>query len=317
MKLSIVSTLYRSAPFLEEFCRRAGAAAQQEFGDDYEIVLVNDGSPDDSLQLALALQAGDEHLQVVELSRNFGHHAAIVAGLAHCRGAHVFLIDCDLEEQPEWLALFTERMREVAADVVFGVQQERVSTPMANLFGEMFWSSINLMSSVRIPHNPMTCRLMTRRYVNSLLGVGDRVLYLAGVFAWTGFEQASIPLTKKPRPKAHRSSYSLSRKLLQVADSFASFSVAPLSLIFFTGLLVWLGSVLYAVLLLFLKLIHPDIVLSGFTSIMLSLWFLGGTIILFLGILGLYIAKIFQEVKRRPLYIVRNIHRGDRHVQPT
>jgi putative glycosyltransferase len=153
---------------------------------------------------------------------------------------------------------------------------------------------------------------MTREYVDSLLGVEDRVLYLAGVFAWTGFNQVSIPLKKIPRAKAQKSTYKLSRKLLQVADSFASFSVAPLSLIFFTGLLIWLGSVLFAVLLLVQKLIHPDTVLSGFASIMLSLWFLGGTIILFLGVLGLYVAKIFQEVKRRPLYIVRNTYRGDR-----
>lgn len=310
MKLSIVATLYRSAPFLEEFYRRASAAAQQEFFEDYEIILVNDGSPDNSLQLALELQAGDDHLQIVDLSRNFGHHEAIVAGLANSHGEHVFLIDCDLEEQPDWLSLFVEKMQETGADVVFGIQQERVAAPLSNFFGEMFWSALNIMSSVRIPHNPMTCRLMTRRYVDSLLGVGDRVLYLAGVFAWAGFNQASIALKKTPRPNSHKSTYSLSRKLLQVADSFASFSVAPLSLIFFSGLLVWVGSVLYALVLLTQKLIHPEMVLSGFTSLMLSLWFLGGTIMLFLGILGLYVAKIFQEVKRRPLYIVRNIYRG-------
>ncbi|RJQ68738.1 MAG: glycosyltransferase [Desulfobacteraceae bacterium] len=313
MKLSIVATLYRSVPFLEEFCRRASATAQQAFGDDYEIVLVNDGSPDNSLQLALELQEGDKHLQVVDLSRNFGHHAAIVAGLSNSRGECVFLIDCDLEEQPEWLPMFLDKMQQNGADVVFGVQQERVSSPLSNLLGEIFWSALNIMSSFSIPHNPMTCRLMKRGYVDSLLSVEDRVLYLAGVFAWTGYNQTSIPLKKIPRHKAHKSTYSLSRKLLQVADSFASFSVAPLSLIFFTGLVVWVGSVLYALLLLAKKMIQPDMVLSGFTSIMLSFWFLGGTIILFLGILGLYVAKIFQEVKRRPLYIVRNLYRGDRH----
>jgi putative glycosyltransferase len=312
MKLSIVTTLYRSAHFLEEFYRRASAAAQQAFGDDYEIILVNDGSPDNSLQLALELQSSDKHLQLVDLSRNFGHHPAIVAGLACSSGQHVFLIDCDLEERPEWLALFVDKMMEDSADVVFGVQQERVSSPLSNLLGEMFWSALNIMSSVHIPHNPMTCRLMTRRYVDSLLGVEDRVLYLAGVFAWTGFNQVSIPLKKIPRAKAQKSTYKLSRKLLQVVDSFASFSVAPLSLIFFTGLIIWLGSVLFAVLLLIQKLIHPDTVLSGFASIMLSLWFLGGTIILFLGVLGLYVAKIFQEAKRRPLYVVRNTYRGER-----
>lgn len=313
MKLSIVSTLYRSAPFLEDFHQRVSSAAREAVGDDYEIILVNDGSPDHSLQMALQLQSADSHLQVVDLSRNFGHHAAIVAGLENTRGEHVFLLDCDLEEQPEWLSLFVEKMHETKADVVYGVQLERVSSPLSNLLGEAFWSSLNVMSNVRIPHNPMTCRLMTRQYVDSLLSIGDRVLYLAGVFAWAGFTQAPLPLTKTPRPKTHKSTYNLSRKLLQVADSFSSFSVAPLSLIFTTGLFIWLGSVLYGIYLLVQKLINPEMVLSGFTSVMLSLWFLGGTIILFIGILGLYVAKIFHEVKRRPLYIVRDIHKGIRH----
>ncbi|MDF0605558.1 glycosyltransferase family 2 protein [Neisseriaceae bacterium TC5R-5] len=309
MKLSIVSTLYRSAPYLEEFHRRVCAAASQ-ITDDYEIVLVNDGSPDDSLQFALGLQAVDQHIQVVDLSRNFGHHAAIVAGLANSRGQHVFLMDCDLEEQPEWLPRFFEKLDETRADVVFGVQEERVASRFSNLLGGLFWSALNVMSNVRIPHNPMTCRLMSRRYVDSLLGVEDHVLYLAGVFAWTGFSQSSLPLKKVPRPAAHKSSYNLLRKLTQVADSFASFSVAPLSLIFLTGLAIWLGSILYALFLLVQRLLYPDIVLSGFTSIMLSIWFLGGTTILVLGLIGIYVAKIFQEVKRRPLYIVRNLYRG-------
>lgn len=310
MKLSIVTTLYRSVPFMTEFHRRVSVAARALIGEDFEIIFVNDGSPDDSLQVALGLQADDPHVQVVDLSRNFGHHAAIVAGLAHSRGERVLLMDCDLEEQPEWLALFADKMDECGADVVFGVQQARVASRFSNLLGEMFWSALNLMSTVRIPHNPMTCRLMSRRYVDSLLKVGDRVLYLAGTFAWTGYTQASIPLKKVPRPRAHRSTYSLPRKLMQVADSFASFSVAPLSLIFFTGLLIWLGSIFFALMLLVEKILHPEMVLSGFTSIMLSIWFLGGTTILVLGVIGLYVAKIFQEVKPRPLYIVRNVYRG-------
>ena len=152
--------------------------------------------------------------------------------------------------------------------------------------------------------------LVIRRHVDSLLKVEDRVLYLAGVFAWTGFNQVSIPLVKTPRASYQKSTYNLSRKLIQVVDSFASFTIAPLLLIFVTGVFIWLGSVLYAALLLVQKLIYPSTVLSGFTSTMLSLWFLGGTVILFLGILGLYVAKIFQEIKRRPLYIIRDIYRG-------
>lgn len=310
MKLSVVSTMYRSAPFLDAFYQRVSAAAHGLVGDDYEIVLVNDGSPDDSLDRAVALSEKDPRVVVVNLSRNFGHHAAIVAGLSQTVGDKVFLLDCDLEEHPEWLEEFAERMQQTQADVVYGMQEERTAGFWSNLYGEVFWRALNAFSAVRIGHNPMTCRLMNRNYVDALLSVEDRVLYLAGVFAWTGFRQEALPRVKSPRPVRQASSYSLTRKLVQVADSFSSFSVAPLTAVFLMGLVIWLGSVGYGVVLFARKLFAPDTVLSGFASLMLSLWFLSGTMILVLGILGLYIAKIFQEVKRRPLYIVRNVIRS-------
>lgn len=309
MKLSIVATLYKSAPYLPEFFRRTKAIAEQLTGEDFEIILVNDGSPDDSLSIALNLQKANPQLQIVDLSRNFGHHAAIVAGLAHSRGEKVWLLDCDLEEQPEWLSLFMQEMEKSGADVVFGVQQERVASPGSNFLGSLFWTILNLQSVVKIPHNPMTCRLMSRRYVDSLMEVGDRVLYLAGTFAWTGYQQTSITLKKIPRPAGHQSSYKLSRKLLQLIDSITSFSIAPLTLIFLIGTIIWLGAVLAGLSLLIEKILNPQMVLSGYTTVMLSIWFLGGTTILVLGIIALYISKLFGEVKRRPLYIVRNFYR--------
>lgn len=311
MNLSIVSTLYRSAPFLREFCGRASLAAMRATAN-FEIVLVNDGSPDESLLLALELQRADSRIRIVDLSRNFGHHAAIMAGLEHARGDLVFLLDCDLEEQPEWLDVFTRKLADTDADVVFGVQNKRIASFWTNLFGSLFWFILARTSSVEIPRNPMTCRLMTRRYVDALVGVGDRVLYLASVFAWTGFQQQSIALTKQPRAAGHASSYGFSRKLVQVVDSLTSFSAAPLTAIFFAGLAIWIGSILIGAFVLVKKLVDPSTVLSGFTSVMLSIWFIGGLVILILGTLGLYISKIFQEVKPRPLYIVRKLYGDDR-----
>jgi putative glycosyltransferase len=312
MKLSIVSTMYRSSPYLRDFCKRT-LDAVKALEDDFELILVNDGSPDGSLELALELQAAEPRIQIVDLARNFGHHAAIVAGIAHAKGDLIFLIDCDLEEQPEWLHYFMSEMTSANVDVVFGVQQERVASRASNFLGELFWKSLNAMSSIEIPHNPMTCRLMNRAYVDALLSVEDRVLYLAGVFAWTGFKQISIPLKKIPRHPHHQSTYSFSRKLFQVTDSIASFSAAPLSGIFLVGLGIWLGSIVVGIYLLAEKLRHPSEVLSGFTSLMLSIWFLSGTIIMALGVIGLYISKIFHEVKRRPLYITKKIYKAEQH----
>jgi len=309
MKLSIVSTLYKSENFISEFCERISAAAQQWAGADFELILVNDGSPDASLECALAIRSSNPHVKVVDLSRNFGHHTAIVAGLEVAKGDYVLLMDCDLEEQPEWLSVFAEKMHDEQADVVFGVQKQRTASATSNFLGETFWSMLNFMSHVKIPANPMTCRLMSRRYVNALLSVQDRVLYLAGTFAWTGFKQVSVPLTKTSRLHSQASSYNLSRKLIQVADSFASFSAVPLTMLFVIGFFIWAGSIGFAFFILLEKLLFPETILSGFTSIMISVWFLGGSIILGLGILGLYIGKIFQEAKRRPQFIVRDIYR--------
>lgn len=309
MKLSIVSTLYKSAPYIDEFYDRMVCAAEKIAGNDYEIIFVNDGSPDDSLNIAINKMEESNHIVVINLSRNFGHHAAIVAGLEQSKGEIVFLIDSDLEERPEWLDMFCDKMKETSADVVYGVQETRTGNASSRALGSLFWKSINFMSQIQIPQNPMTCRLMNRNYVDSLLSIGDRVLYLAGVFAWTGYKQVEIPLTKTPRTKGVKSTYNLSRKLMQVVDSFSSFNIAPLIMVFFTGITVWALSILYGIHLLVQKIVDPQMVLSGFTSMMLSIWFLSGSIIVCLGIIGLYISKIFQEVKRRPLYITKEVLR--------
>ena len=307
MKLSVVTTLYKSSPYIQEFYERTRAAAKKFAGDSYEIIFVNDGSPDDSLNVAVALSEKDDKVVVVDLSRNFGHHKAIMAGLEHANGEIIFLIDSDLEESPEWLLNFAECMKQVQCDVVYGVQESRVDSGTYNFFGTLFWKLINFNSYIKIPYSPMTCRLMTAQYAKALLSVADRVLYLAGTFAWTGFKQVPYPLVKVPRANGGKSTYSLSRKFLLLIDSFTSFSVLPLVMIFAVGVVVCFLSLLAGLALLALKLFNPEHIISGFTSIMLSLWFFGGMTMLSIGCVGLYLAKIFQEVKRRPLFIVKKI----------
>lgn len=169
MKLSIVATLYQSAQYIEEFCWRAGAAARQLVDDDYEIVLVNDGSPDDSLARAVRLTELDSHVIVVDLSRNFGHHKAMMTGLSHAQGEQVFLIDSDLEEEPEWLQSFAEQMERDRCDVVYGVQEQRKGSLYERWTGKWFYLLFRTLSGFALPENLITARLMTRRYVNALL----------------------------------------------------------------------------------------------------------------------------------------------------
>lgn len=311
MKLSIVSTLYRSAPYIDEFYRRVSAVARQQAGEDYEIVLVNDGSPDDSLERVVALTEKDAHVVVVDLSRNFGHHKAMMAGLEYAEGELIFLIDIDLEEEPEWLNNFSALMESERADVVFGVQQSRKGGLLERWSGELYYTIFNWLSNIDHPRNITTARLMTRRYVNALLQFRERELVISCLWVITGFKQCQYPVKK------HGSSvttYNLAKKLAHVANSITSFSEVPLRLIFYMGAFIFACSLLYTATLVFNRvfLSHP---VDGWTSVMVSIWLLGGMVISFVGVLGIYLSKIFSETKRRPYTIVREVYGryGSRH----
>src|SRR5262245_3505179 len=164
LTLSIVTSLYQSEEFLTEFHTRCTAAATRLAGSSYEIIVVNDGSPDQSLQKAIDLHARDPHVRVIDLSRNFGHHKALMTGLAHARGDLVFLIDSDLEEDPAWLLTFYEMMRANAVDVVYGVQARRKGDWFERITGQIYFGLFNRMLTHPIPVNVVTARLMTSRY---------------------------------------------------------------------------------------------------------------------------------------------------------
>jgi putative glycosyltransferase len=309
MRLSIVTTLYRSAPYVEEFHRRASAVAQQVAGDDYEIVMVNDGSPDDSVAIAVRLTQTDPHLVVVDLSRNFGHHKAIMTGLAHTMGDAVFLIDSDLEEAPEFLADFDTQLREDDCDVVYGVQETRKGGWFERWSGEWFYRSFKMLTGVPLPRNVLTARLMTRRYVAALLLHQEREIFIAGLWYITGFDQRPRVVRKL---YTSETTYTLRRKMSILVNSVTSFSNAPLIGIFYFGAGISLVALLYIIYLLIQRslLSHP---ISGWTSVMASIWLLGGMIISFIGVVGIYLSKIFSETKHRPYTIVKRVYAKDQN----
>ena len=308
MKLSIVSTLYQSAPHLEEFYTRASTAAKSLVGDEYEIVLVNDGSPDTSLSIAIGFSETDPHVTVVDLSRNFGHHKAMMTGLDHARGDLVFLIDCDLEEEPEILNEFHDILQAGGHDVVFGVQSQRKGNWFERVSGKLFYKIFNTLSGIELPANLVTTRLMRMRYVKALLQHKEREITIAALWKITGFDQKSHMVKKLSHSTT---TYSTRRKLSMMVNAITSFSNAPLVMIFNFGVIVSSAASLYILYLLFnwAFLARP---LSGWTSLMGSIWLLGGLIISFIGVIGLYLARIFTETKQRPYTIVRQIYgRGD------
>jgi len=304
MKLSIVATLYQSARYVEEFCARANAAARRFAGDDYEIVLVNDGSPDNSLDIAVRISEEDPRVVVVDLSRNFGHYKAMMTGLSHAVGDYVFLIDSDIEEDPDWLSSFAEEMEREQCDVVFGVQEQRKGGFFERWSGQWFYRIFRFITGLPLPDNIVTARLMSRRYVDALLRHDEREVFIAGLWLITGFDQRPQVVRKR---SSSDTTYTFGRKMSVLINSITAFSNAPLVAIFYVGVAISAVAGLYAVSLIvnWLFFFKP---LSGWTSVMASIWLLGGLIISFIGVIGVYLSKIFSETKRRPYTIVRKVY---------
>jgi putative glycosyltransferase len=304
--ISVVSTLYRSAPYLQEFHSRTVETLKRLGFADYEIVFVNDGSPDQSRAVVLELSQADPRIVLVDLSRNFGHHKAIMTGLSYARGRIIFLLDCDLEEDPELLEALQTCMKECACDVVYGVQAVRRGGWFSRVTGDLYYRAMNAVSGINFPRNILTLRLMTRRYVDSLLLHRERELLISGIWHLTGYEQVPLPVTKHDTSP---STYSLLRRFSLMLMGVISFSDRPLRWIFYTGFAVLFFAFLYILYVLGAYLIYGGGV-SGYASLILSIWIIGGLNFLFLGIIGIYVATIFSETKQRPYTIVRAVYRG-------
>jgi len=312
MKLSIVTTLYQSAHNIDEFHARASASAMQMVGDDYEIIMVNDGSPDRSLEVAVALSAKDDHVVVIDLSRNFGHHKAMMAGLKHARGEVVFLIDSDLEEEPEWLIVFMERMRFyqkqnffVGCDVIYGVQERRKGGWFEVMSGKSYYALLNIMTGLALPKNIVTARLMSSRYVDALLQHQEREMVISGLWQITGFEQYSCTIKKHDLDKT---TYGFRKKIDILINSIVAFSSVPLLCIFYLGLFVLFLALLFVAYFSGRWLLAEEVP-DGWTSTIVSIWFMGGMVVSFVGLVGIYVSKIFSEVKNRPYVIIRDIYK--------
>ena len=303
MKLSIVATLYRSAPYIEEFHRRTSLAARQ-VTEDYEIVLINDGSPDDSLVRAVALTEMDEHVVVVDLSRNFGHHRAMMAGLAQARGDKVFLLDSDLEEEPEWLLSFMEQMATDGCDVVYGTQEVRKGGAFERWSGVWYYILYRALTGLKVPYNITTARLMSRRYVDALVSFEEREIDIGGLWFITGFDQRPQVVKKH---STSETSYTFGKKVAIVVNAITSFSNLPLVWIFYAGLVIFSIACVYAGYLVMHRIFDAQPI-GGWTSVMVSIWLLGGLILSAIGVIGIYLAKVFSETKRRPNVIIREIY---------
>jgi putative glycosyltransferase len=307
MKLSVVTTLYRSQLFLPRFLEEIQAALAAIACTDFELVFVNDGSPDDSLAYLLERKKDIPQIKAIDLSRNFGHHYAMQAGLQEARGELIFLIDNDLETPPGVLVEFYREMQQdPALDVVYGYQESRKGNFVERITGSIFWILINKLSDTKVPHNILTERLMTMQYVNELLRLGDANLFIGGMMYWVGFNQKGYAVKKGLREGA--STYSMKRRAQLMLRAITSFSGKPLEWLFYFGLVISFCSFLFLIFLAIKKLIYQDEIQLGWTSIVAINVFILGIISTFLGIIGIYIYKIYTQVQGRPNAIIKKIY---------
>ena len=301
--LSVVTSVYKTAQFLDVFASRVDAAARVCGLIDYEMVFVVDGSPDEALSVLRKLKSRYPMIRAIELSRNFGHHPALWCGLEQARGDLVFLADSDLETPPEVLIDLHAALSDGGTDVAFAYQPERAGTWLRRWTSKTFWRLFSVLAEVQIHPGVLTERLMRRRYVDAILEMKESTLFLAGMMEWVGFRQ--VPVAAIHTPRTGRPSYSWLRRVALAFDAVTSFSTVPMKALFLAGATLAVAAMLGGLFLVTLKLTYPDFIVQGFTALSVLLLFSLGSILAAIGLIGLYLGKVFVQAKDRPRYIIR------------
>lgn len=306
--LSIVVPCYNEQECLAALHERLTGAARSAVGDDYELVLVNDGSRDRTWPMMRDLAASDPHLVAVNLSRNHGHQLALTAGLDLCRGDRILIIDADLQDPPELLGDMLETMRREEADVVYGVRSSRAGeTRFKRATAHAFYRMLARATDVDIPLDAGDFRLMSRRALDVLLSMPEQSRFIRGMVAWIGFRQVPFSYQRDER-FAGETKYPLSKMIGFALDALTGFSSAPLKLASHASVWLAAGSVLLIAYIAFAWLAGRSI--PGWTSLMLVVVVLGAVQMFVLGMMGEYIGRLYSQAKQRPLYIVQEIAGG-------
>jgi polyisoprenyl-phosphate glycosyltransferase len=270
---------------------------------EHELVLVDDGSTDDSVEIMEKLCADDPRVRLIVLSRNFGHQIAITAGIDHAEGDAVVVMDTDLQDPPEVIAEMVERWRE-GNKVVYGVRAQRAGESRFKLFtAKVFYRLVNRLSDVDLPLDSGDFRLMDRQVVEALREIREENRYIRGLVSWVGFKQCAVEYERDPR-FAGDTKFTFRRMLRFALDGITSFSEKPLRLAVQLGGLTTIAALSLALWITVTKLLRPDTALPGFASLMVVTLFFGGVQLLSIGLLGEYVGRIYREAKRRPLYLV-------------
>ena len=301
--ISVVAPVYNESGSLAELHRRLTLTLSEL--DTYEIVLVDDGSSDGSWGRLLELAARDPQLRLLRLSRNFGHQAALSAGMDAARGDAIVLMDADLQDPPELIPQLVAKWRD-GFDVVYAVRADREGEPRLRLASiSLFYRLLHRITPTAIPENAGDFRLLSRRAADAITAMPERARFLRGMTSWIGYRQTGVPYTREAR-FAGESKYP-TRKLVRLAlDGITSFSTAPIKLVTGIGLALVVFCVGVLAWTLYVRLFTTDAP-QGWTSVIAVVLLLGGVQLLSLGVIGQYVARIFDETKQRPLYLVDEV----------
>jgi glycosyltransferase involved in cell wall biosynthesis len=304
-ELSIVVPLYNEELNIDYLFERLESVLEN-LSSTYEIVCVNDGSKDNTLKCLVDHHYRNSAIKVVNLSRNFGKEIALTAGIDHAIGAAVIPIDADLQDPPELIGELVNKWRE-GYDVVYATRRSRQGESwVKKLTALAFYHTIGRMSQVPIPSNTGDFRLLDRKVVEALKQLPERTRFMKGLFAWVGFKQTSVMFDRHPRLKG-KTTWNYWRLWNFAIDGITSFSLFPLKVWGYVGIVISLISFIYASFLIIRTIIY-GVDWPGYASLMVAILFLGGIQLLTLGIIGEYLGRVYEEVKRRPLYLVREFY---------
>lgn len=310
--ISIVVPIYNEGELIRELHRQV-SDAMSEVDGPWEVVYVNDGSRDNSLDLLMETQVGDPHVVVAELSRNWGHQAALTAGLSVARGDAVIMMDGDLQDPPSVLPAMIAAWRS-GAQVVIAQRRSRAERGLRGLLFRGFYAMLGFLSDFPIPLNAGIFGLLDRRAVDAILNLSESNRYLPGLRAWVGYRTAFVHYDRADRA-AGEPKQTLWKLLKYGLDAVFSFSYKPLRLTLLLGMITVLTLLTFAAVVLVCRIFGIGLfgqpVVFGYTSTMVAILFLGAVQLIGLGIIGEYVGRIYDEVKRRPLFLIQQVHRTE------
>ena len=321
MLISAIIPCFNEERVVATAYQRLSAALNRDPALDYELVFIDDGSTDGTALILQQLARLDQRVRLIKFSRNFGHQPAVSAGLRYCRGDLAVIIDADLQDPPEIVPDMIKQLQASGSNVVYGVRKRREGETLFKLVtANLFYRLLNNLSEIPLPVNTGDFRVIDRKVINAFNALPENNKYIRGLITWVGFKQTPYPYERDPR-YAGETKYTLRKMIRFASTAVFYFSKKPLKIATTFGLGSVATGFLLSVWLLFNKIVNPQYLVSGWTSIILVVTYFAGVQLLTIGILGHYIGSLFDEIKKRPEYIVDETftpshHRSDERTPP-